>query len=108
LPAQLSLRGRYLIDIISNLAGTFLVVLGIALLITTLRAATSGNHAYQANRRLTPMNPAYACAGALHVTADVRERRTQSGMAVEIKTGQLRRQEKLSAEAIDEVIGRQL
>ena len=95
-------------EAISSLLGAILITAGIALLITTTRAATSGRRAYHANKRLTSENPIASISGRLNVAADIRERRSCSGMAVTVSSGELVRQEKLSAEALDEVIGRQL
>lgn len=92
----------------TSLMGAVLIIAGISLGVATYRAATHGKHAYGANKRLVSKNPVDAMRGHLNLEADTRERRSCSGMAIRLSDGKLDRQAKLSAEAIDEVIGRQL
>lgn len=96
------------LEALSTIFGAFLVAFGVALAVATLRAMSRGKRAYHANKRLTSSNPIDVLKGKLDVTADFRERRSKSGMAVKLVEKRIIRQEMLSAEAIDEVIGRQI
>jgi hypothetical protein len=99
---------KVITDFLIHLLGAVLIIAGTSLAVVTYRAATRGKRAYRANRRLASKNPFDAMRGHLNLAADSRERRSCSGMAIRLSDGKLDRQEKLSAEAIDEVIGRQI
>ncbi|MEL6642653.1 MAG: hypothetical protein AAFO57_07980 [Pseudomonadota bacterium] len=74
--------------------------------IMTIRMITSGKDAYRANQRISPKNPSVALAGRLKSGVADTDRRASHGIAVNLNSGKLEAQRRLSTEAVDDVIGR--
>jgi len=96
----------FLIDLLRLALGIGSGVLAIAFAITTFRLVVYGKDAYQANRRITPINPLRVWQGRLRDDVEDLDGRTSHGVAFDLKTKQLQEQRRLSTEAIDDVIGR--
>lgn len=78
----------------------------IALAFVTVRAMRFGSNGYEANRRVTFKSMSRNLKGEMNLAADSNYRRLSAGLAVDLKSGKLRSQHRLSTEAIDEVLAR--
>lgn len=90
----------------------FRIVLGVSsgilaayLAVTTFRAWYSGSDAYEANRAATPRSIVSVLSGQ---KGRVSHNRNSFGLAVELNSGKLVSQQRLSREAVDDVIGRRI
>jgi hypothetical protein len=81
-----------------------------ALIITivTIRAWLNGHAAYDANRRVTYRSMLRTFKGEMRSFDADSDGRLSHGMSINLSTGKLRPQHRLSAEAIDDVIGRRV
>ena len=82
-------------------------VLGVYLAFVTFRMWFSGQEAYEANRKASPRGLKSALAGEQGPAKDA-ESRVSLGLAVNLSTNTLQPQQRLSKEAIDDVIGRRV
>ena len=92
-------------EIVRGVVGFALASTAIALLIVTIRVTFKNSSAYEANRLLTHSNPIQTFKGEMNWAED-KHNRLSHGLAMDLKTGRLRHQHRLSSEAIDEVLAR--
>lgn len=97
-----------LIDILRLLAGIWFGSLAITIAVVAIRVLMNDNGAYEANRKVMPKSVFRIWSGDFDPDLDDKDNRTSQGLAVELKTGKLRIQRRLSDEALDEVIGRRI
>jgi len=81
-------------------------LLAIAFIISTYRLMAHGQDAYRSNMRLTPKSPIAVWRGTLRGDVKDIDGRASHGIALNLQTGMLEEQRRLSTEAIDDVIGR--
>lgn len=93
-------------EVIRLVLGIGFGLLAIAFVISTFRLMTFGQDAYRSNQRLTPKNVLAVWRGALRDDVEDFDGRASHGVALNIRTGTLEQQRRLSTEAIDDVIGR--
>lgn len=86
--------------------GVFCGVAAVAFFWTTLRTVYAGRSAYEANRSAYYPGIKKAFLGTLREPSRMTDRRTSEGLAINLKSGKLMAQQKLSTEAVDDVIGR--
>lgn len=73
--------------------------------VTTFRAWYSGSDAYEANRAATPRSLGSIIGGQIGQVPNDRNRNS-FGLAIDLASGKLVSQQRLSKEAVDDVIGR--
>lgn len=93
-----------LIAVFASITGILCLIVAIV----TLRALVSGASAYEANRRVTHRSVWKTFIGDMKGKEFDKSRRTSHGLAIHLKTKELRAQKKLSSEAIDDVIARRV
>ena len=98
---------RILLDVGRFVLGVGFGILALSLTTVIVRVLFFDNGAYEANRRVTPKNPLHAWGGNFGEDVD-KDYRTSRGLALNLKTGKLQMQRRLSDEAIDDVIGRRV
>lgn len=94
------------IELVRLAFGVTFGLLGLAFAISTFRLLVFGQDAYRANKRITPKSPWSVWSGKLKPQVEDIDRRASHGIAMDLDTGQLQEQRRLSTEAIDDVIGR--
>ncbi|WP_143535034.1 hypothetical protein [Roseivivax jejudonensis] len=94
------------IEVIRTLIGVSSGVLALAFAFITIRTLVWGRDAYEANRRITPTDIWSVWSGRLRSDVEDIDGRASHGVAINLKTGKLEEQRRLSTEAIDDVIGR--
>ena len=99
---------RILLDVGRFVLGVGFGILALSLTTVIVRVLFFDNGAYEANRRVTPKNLLHVWSGNFGEDVDDKENRTSRGLALNIKTGKLHIQRRLSDEAIDDVIGRRV
>lgn len=92
-------------DLLRITIGVTAGVLGMYFAVITWRAFNFGSEAYAANRAAVPSSFRDAFAGIPRHLVDTNNRNNH-GLAVEIKSGKIVPQQKLSKEAVADVIGR--
>lgn len=99
---------RILLDVVRFALGVGFGILAISLTTVVIRVLFFDNGAYEANRRVTPKNLLHVWGGNFDESVEDKENRTSQGLAYNLKTGKFQMQRRLSDEAIDDVIGRQV
>ena len=99
---------RIMLDVGRFVLGVGFGILAIALTTVIVRVLFFDNGAYEANRRVTPKNLLHVWSGNFGEDVDDKDNRTSRGLALNLKTGKLHIQRRLSDEAIDDVIGRRV
>lgn len=97
---------QFTVEVLKLAFGIGFGFLAIAFAISTFRLVVFGQDAYRANRRLTPANPVQVWKGKLRDDVTDVDLRASHGIALDLRTGSLEAQRRLSTEAIDDVIGR--
>ena len=82
-------------------------VVAVTLAVIAARAVWGGQDAYRANRTHMLDGIKKAFMGRLKDESPTGEKRTSHGLAIDLKTLSLISQQRLSTEAVDDVIGRQ-
>ena len=95
---------EFLIDLIRMVAGVSFGALAFVFAVATCRAIFMGRDAYETNRSLS-LGPLKALRGELRQDV-VEDGRASHGLAFVLKSKALEEQRRLSAEAIEDVIGR--
>ena len=85
--------------------GVSLGTLSVYFAVATFRAWYTGSDAYEANRAATPHSIKSIVVGQKGKQANDRNRNS-FGLAIELGSGKLVSQQRLSKEAVDDVIGR--
>lgn len=98
----------FAIDLIRFLVGVGLGIFAFTLTIIAVRVLFFDNGAYEANRRVTPKGLFRVWTGDFDEGVEDRDNRTSQGLAIDLKTGKLHMQRRLSDEAVDDVIGRRV
>ena len=98
----------FAIDLVLYLLGVGLGIFALSLLVVFIRVLFYDNGAYEANRSVTPKNVFRIWSGNFDEGLDDKDNRTSQGLALNIKTGELEIQRRLSDEAVDDVIGRRV
>lgn len=91
---------------IEFLVGVFCGAMAFFLLVATVRTVFFGRDAYNANRRVVPTNIYRNWSGHPTGRESDDHRRMSHGIAYNISTKTVEEQKRLSAEAVDDVIGR--
>lgn len=81
-------------------------ILAVAFVIVTYRSAFTGRSGYEANRIVSKPSLWSSLCGDLRDGKAFRESRTNHGIALDLETDQLVPQQRLSTDAVDDVIGR--
>lgn len=96
----------FLLDVLRTVAGIGFGALALAFAFATVRLVASGRDAYAANKAITPKSVSSVWSGSLRDDVPDTGRRASHGVAIDLVTGELKRQRRLSTEAVDDVIGR--
>lgn len=96
---------NFLIEISRVLAGFACGTLAIYFGAITIRVWLNGKDAYEANRKITPNSLKSTIAGHRTEVEDF-EKRASHGFAINLTTRTIVPQQRLSREAVDDVIGR--
>lgn len=98
-----------MIELLTDFARIFLGVsfgtLGIFFAVVTWRTFHTGREAFQVNRASTPASLWLTVRGA-SADVDDTQKRNSHGLAVDLRSKKLIAQQRLSREAVDDVIGR--
>lgn len=94
-----------LLEAFTVLLGALLGTLAVYFAIATFRAWYSGSDAYEVNRAATAPSVRSVLGGQIGKKPNEKNRNS-FGLAVDLKSGKLVSQQRLSTEAVDDVIGR--
>ena len=92
---------EFLIDISRLIVGVGSGILAMYFAVVTYRMVATGRDAYNVNRLISPQNPLDAMQGRLKTSVKDGDKRTSHGVALDLKTGRLEEQKRLSTEATD-------
>lgn len=95
-----------ILDLARLLISATLGMLAIFLVTVSIRTFFSGASAYETNRKVSPRRVVDAMNGTAFPVDRDAEGRLSHGLAINVKTGELKDQRRLSDEALDDVIGR--
>ena len=95
---------QFLIALGASLSG----IAAISLAVVTARAWWHGHAAYDANRKVSHKSALRTFKGEMKGPEWDQDGRTSHGLAIRLESNELVAQRKLSAEAIDDVIGRRV
>jgi hypothetical protein len=95
---------EFFIALAASLSGFATIIL----CVISVRAWWNGQSAYNANKRVTYRSLLRTFRGEMRDPEFDNDGRMSHGLAINLKTGKLQAQRRLSAEAIDDVIGRRV
>lgn len=93
-------------EITSSAIGALAGILACAFLVVTIRSIFKGRAAYEANRAVTKPSLWATLRGDMRNGSAMSAGRTNHGLAIETRSGRLIPQQRLGADAVDDVIGR--
>lgn len=93
-------------DILYTIIGAASGVLALAFIIVTVRSLTTGRPAYETNRIVAKPSIWANMTGDMNNGDEVGENLTNHGLALNLRTKSLQPQQRLSSQAIDDVIAR--
>ncbi|SFR51489.1 hypothetical protein SAMN04488005_2441 [Yoonia tamlensis] len=88
--------------------GIFCGIAAVAFFWVTVRTVLHGRSAYEANRSAYYPGIKRAFLGILREPSSMIDRRTSEGLAIGLKSRKLIAQQRLSSEALDDVMGRRV
>lgn len=96
---------EFLMEVATVILGATAGIWAIASAIVTYRAIRYGRPAYYLNRKNTYPSMYKTAAGIMKAPSSEKEPRTSHGLAINVKTMEIVIQQRLSPDAVDDVLG---